>query len=92
MVLNNGTHRAYALRAAGITRIPCVVQAIEHPDELAYAGGTELTEDYLALFQSPRPPLFKDFFDPNLAFEFDAAKTTRQIEISIDVKTVRIRQ
>ena len=64
MVLNNGYHRAYALRAAGITHVPCMVQAIAHPEELAFAGGSSLIDNFDELFSSARPPLFKDFFDP----------------------------
>ena len=35
LILNNGSHRAYALRSAGITRVPALVQAITREDQLS---------------------------------------------------------
>jgi hypothetical protein len=90
MILNNGYHRAYALRARGVTRVPCLIQGIGHPDELAFAGGSELVGDYGLLFDAPRPPLFKDLFDPELAQVFAAPATRRQIQVTIDVQSLRV--
>lgn len=39
IVLNNGYHRAYALRSLGITHVPMAIQVISRPDELALTGG-----------------------------------------------------
>ncbi len=90
MVLNNGYHRTYALRQLGFKYIPCVIQAIDHPEELAFAGGSELIEDYVDLFQNMRPPLFKDFFNQALTYRIDALRSKTQIQISIDVDSVRV--
>ncbi|MEO8280173.1 MAG: hypothetical protein ABI564_10820 [Ideonella sp.] len=90
MVLNNGYHRAYALRAAGIERVPCVIQAIAHPEELAFAGGSSLVDNFDDLFKSPRPPLFKDFFDPQLTTRLKLHRTRKQVQISISIETLRV--
>ncbi len=90
MVLNNGYHRAYALRAAGITHVPCVIQAIAHPEELAFAGGSSLIDNFDELFRSPRPPLFKDFFDPQLTTTLKLPRTRKQVQISISIETLRV--
>lgn len=90
MVLNNGYHRAYALRAAGITHAPCIVQAIAHPEELAFAGGSSLIANYDELFKSPRPPLFKDFFNPELTVHLRLPATRKQVQVTITIETLRV--
>ena len=40
LVLNNGYHRAYALRELGVTHAPAVVQEVQRADEVGAAGGT----------------------------------------------------
>jgi hypothetical protein len=90
MVLNNGYHRAYALRSLGITHAPCVIQVISHADELAYAGGSELIDQHAALFASRRPPVFKDFFDDHLTTILKVQRTRTQLQINIDVQTIKV--
>jgi len=34
LILNNGSHRAYALRDIGLTHVPCLVQRISRRDEM----------------------------------------------------------
>ncbi len=41
LVLNNGSHRAYALRAAGISHVPAAVQQVTRRDELAVIASGE---------------------------------------------------
>ena len=38
LVLNNGYHRAYALRSLGLTHAPCIVQTVTRGEELGLAG------------------------------------------------------
>lgn len=60
VVLGNGFHRVFALRAAGVTHIPVIVQHINNPAlefPLAVVG---INRDYLLGHQ--RPVLMKDFF------------------------------
>jgi hypothetical protein len=90
MVLNNGFHRAWALRALGVTHVPCLIQGAEHADELALAGGSDLTEHYNTLFKSPRPPLFKDFFDPQLTTMMPGFRRRTQLVVTVDVQTLRV--
>lgn len=42
LILNNGSHRAYALRQAGITHVPCLVQNVTRRDELDTIAGVDL--------------------------------------------------
>ncbi len=90
MVLNNGYHRAYALRSLGVTHVPCVIQAVAHADELPFAGDASLSDDYATLFEAPRPPLFKDFFDPQLTLTLRLRRVMRQIQVRVSVETIRV--
>ncbi len=90
LVLNNGYHRAYALRSLGITHLPCVIQAVLHAEELAFAGESALIDDYASWFSAPRPPLFGDFFDPTLSTVLTRKRTRQQIQVSFTVETLRI--
>ena len=90
LVLNNGYHRAYALRSLGITHVPCVIQAMLHADELAFAGESALIDDYADWFSAPRPPLFKDFFDPLLSTVLKRPRTRQQIQVSFTVETLHV--
>lgn len=61
VVLNNGFHRVYALRSAGVKKIPVIVQLaanaqIEFPGQIC-----GVPREYL--LGHPRPPLVKDFFE-----------------------------
>src|SRR2546430_11202463 len=41
LILNNGSHRAYALRELGITRVPCIVQHVSCREELNVLACTD---------------------------------------------------
>ncbi len=78
MILGNGFHRLYALRALGLTHAPVVVQQITHPQlEMPPAIG-ELPREHLV--DTTRPGLMKDFFDERLVCEItqkEFIKTTQ---------------
>jgi hypothetical protein len=64
LILANGFHRVFALRAAGVTHAPIVVRHVANAE-------IEFPDQYLAsprayLLQHPRPVLVKDFFDSRL--------------------------
>lgn len=84
LVLANGTHRAYALRARGITHVPCVVRQVTHEDELDALEVPELRRAAVYL-RSPRPPVFKDYFDPAVhkVLLLPRRKTLVQVQVSI---------
>lgn len=84
LILNNGSHRAYALREMGIRRLPCVVQTVSRRDELELANDEvqRHPDRYLA---SPRPPMLKDYFDPKLRKVVAVARTARMLKLSFGV-------
>lgn len=83
LVLHNGSHRAYALRATGQTHAPCLVQHISRHEELrAIVGdGHPLTAPGENILTTERPPLFKDYFDEQLRMIVSVPAVVRQIQV-----------
>ena len=86
VVLHNGYHRAVAMRAAGITHAPCIVQTVTRKDELEVSAGPAVVEDPAFYFRSRRPPLLKDFFDPRIVTTLKARPLRRLVEVSFEVR------
>ena len=86
MVLHNGYHRAVALRAAGFTHAPCIVQDVTRRDELDLTAASTVAGDPAFYFRAPRPPLLKDFFDPRLRTVLHTRRAERFVEVSFEVK------
>jgi hypothetical protein len=66
LILTNGSHRAFALRDLGVTHAPCVVIRINREDEIDMRAPEPVRENRELYLRSPRPPMFKDYFDPRL--------------------------
>lgn len=86
MLLNNGYHRALALRALGITHAPCVVQTVTRRAELAVAAPQRVIDDAAFYFKAARPPLLKDFFDPRLSKIVPVHRMRKVVEVSFETK------
>lgn len=86
LVLHNGYHRAYAMRAAGLTHAPCLVQTVTRTDELAIAASEKVSDDPEFYFRSRRPPILKDFFDPRLARRFPLRPQRTIVEVEVKVR------
>jgi hypothetical protein len=80
LILSNGSHRAYALMAAGITHVPAVVQRATRDDELQLVVPRVLQEKQLYL-DNPRPPMLKDYFSESLHAVVQAPPRHRQIRV-----------
>jgi hypothetical protein len=86
VLLCNGYHRAVALRALGVTHAPCVVQTASRVDELEVTVKSRIADDAEFYFESARPPLLRDFFNPQLIMMLPIRPRTRQIEVNFEVK------
>jgi hypothetical protein len=64
LFLCDGFHRAYRLLQAGFSQVPCVVQEVPGLGQIVRHGSSFFQEPVL---MAPRPPLFTDFADPELA-------------------------
>jgi hypothetical protein len=86
LVLNNGHHRAYALRELGVTHAPCVVQEVTRREELKVVGGGRLRREPDRYLSGPRPPMLRDFFDPLISRRVRLVKKTRHVRVSFTVE------
>jgi len=86
VLLTNGYHRACALRALGVTHAPCVIQTATGGDELRTAVRARVAEQPEFYFESARPPLLKDFFDPKIRKVLPIRNQVHLVEVTVDVK------
>jgi hypothetical protein len=85
LILNNGSHRSYALRELGISRVPCIVQHVSSRDELTALACTAVTDSPNFYLQEPRPMMLKDYFEPRLRKVMPVHRRLRQIRVKFDV-------
>jgi hypothetical protein len=85
LILNNGSHRAYALREMGVTHVPCIVQHVSSRDELSVLASTAITDAPNFFLQEPRPMMLKDYFDPRLRKVMSVHRRLRQVTVKFDV-------
>jgi hypothetical protein len=81
LVLNNGSHRAYALRDLGLTHAPCIVQQVTRRDELDLVASGDVQVNPDRYLKVPRPPLLKDYFDPQLRKVVPVPRKNRLVRV-----------
>jgi hypothetical protein len=86
MILNNGSHRAYALRDAGVKVVPCIVQRVSRRDELEAIGGGDLAANPDRYLKDERPPMLKDYFDDELIKRANVPRQNWQVRVSVGVE------
>lgn len=84
LVLANGTHRAYALRSRGITHAPFLILDVTREEDFELAAMAELKQNASRYLTAPRPPLFKDYFDPMLAHRVRVPR--RKLTVKVECK------
>lgn len=91
LILNNGSHRAYALRELGITHAPCLVQRVSSAEEFSVLMGNDHVLKNRELYlKAPRPPVLKDYFDPLLRKVVRIPRRARQVKITFMVEAIDI--
>lgn len=85
LILNNGGHRAYALREMGIARVPCIVQHVSCREELSVLACTAVTDAPNFFLREPRPMMLKDYFDPRLRKILRVHRRTRQVMVKFEI-------
>jgi hypothetical protein len=85
LILNNGSHRAYALRDMGVTHVPCIVQHASSRAELELVGSRFVRRDPDYYLKHPRPPMVKDYFDPQLRKIVPVHRRLRQVTVKFEV-------
>lgn len=86
-VLNNGHHRAHALRAMGLKRAPCLIQPCASHEDLRQAAVAEIVDNDDLYFDAPRPPLLRDFDRPELARPLQTQRLERIVRIRFEVES-----
>jgi len=86
LILNNGSHRAYALRKMGVTHVPCIIQHAASRDEVDAVAASEVRKDPDFYLQHARPSMLKDYFDPRLHLVLSVYRRLRQIAVRFDVE------
>ncbi len=85
LILNNGSHRAFALRELGVTHAPCIVQLVSSRDELDVVGSSKVRERPDQYLRHPRPSLLKDYFNPKLRKIVPIHRRLRQVTVKFEV-------
>jgi hypothetical protein len=90
LVLINGSHRAYALREMGITHAPCVVLDVSQEHEFDLKVPDPVKENSELYLRHPRPPLFKDYFDPRLMTLMQVPRTNNLVQLQIGYQKIAL--
>ena len=91
-VIDNGHHRAYALRRMGFTHAPCIVECVTRLGELELVGSSNVVSHPEFYFKAARPPLLKDFFDPRICKILRVRKLMQMVEIKFEVKDYEFKE
>ncbi|PYK99358.1 MAG: hypothetical protein DME19_08870 [Verrucomicrobia bacterium] len=90
LILNNGSHRAYALRKMGVTHVPCIVQHVSSREKLDVVAASEVVDKPDYYLKHPRPSMLRDYFNPKLHKVMAVHRQLRQITVKFDVESTYI--
>jgi hypothetical protein len=85
LILNNGSHRAYALRKRGFTRVPCIIQHVSSREELKLVATAEVDAHPDNFLKRARPMMLRDYFNPQLHRLMAVRRRLRQITVKFDI-------
>jgi len=86
LILNNGSHRAYALRKMGVTHVPCIIQHVSSREKLDVVAASEVADRPDYYLKHPRPSMLRDYFNPKLHTVMQVHRRMRQITVKFDVE------
>jgi hypothetical protein len=86
LILNNGSHRAFTLRQMGVTHVPCIIQHVSSRDELEAVASSAVRRNPDLYLKHARPPMLKDYFNPQLRMVMPVHRRLRQITIRFEVE------
>lgn len=89
LVLKNGTHRAYALRQAGIRRVPCLVETLPREHALGLLDDSELRQSVALQLAGARPALFRDYFDEQLTMAVRVRRAEQLLLVQVNVQSLK---
>ena len=80
LLLNNGYHRACALHTLALPTHR-IIQTVSRLDELDLPPNGRWLKTLISYFNTARPPLLKDFFDPKISKAWRIYKQVRMVEV-----------
>jgi hypothetical protein len=86
LILQNGSHRAYALREMGVTHVPCIIEHVSSEEELEVVVSSEVRDRPDLYLKHPRPPMLRDYFNPRLRKVMLVHRQLRQITVKFEVE------
>jgi hypothetical protein len=86
LILHNGSHRAYTLRAAGQKQVPCLIQNVTRSEELEALLGPEVLQRLDLYLSAARPPMLRDYFDERLHVRIPAPHIGRHVQIAMQAQ------
>jgi hypothetical protein len=85
LILNNGSHRAYALRRMGLTHAPCIVQHVSSRDELDLVASSDVRHNPDYYLKNRRPSMLKDYFDQRIHKVLQVHRRVRQVTVTFEI-------
>ena len=85
LILNNGSHRAYALREMGFTHVPCIVQHVSSRDQLDVVAASQVEDNPDYFLKHPRPSMLIDYFNPRLRKVMPVHRQLRQVTVKFEI-------
>jgi hypothetical protein len=90
LILNNGSHRAYALRKIGVTHVPCIIQHVTSLAKLDVVAGSEIMDNLDYFLKSPRPSMLRDYFNPKLHKVMPVHRKYRQLTVKFEIDDMNV--
>ena len=91
ILLVKGHHRARALRALGVTYLPCLVSVCADLDNLAACAPRRVVDTWQRYFADPRPPMLRDFDRRKLPFVYQSQPLRQQLRLQWTVTNEWVR-
>jgi hypothetical protein len=86
LILNNGSHRAYALRKLGFRSVPCIIQHVSSLHELDVVAASDIVDHPDAFLNNPRPSMLRDYFNPKLHKVMPVHRRLRQVTVRFETE------
>ena len=90
LILMNGSHRVYVLRELGFRHVPCLLTDAADEDAADFLLPAEIKQDRQFYLHAPRPPLFKDYFDPRLTKVVPVARKNYVLKAKLDLQKTTV--
>jgi len=90
IILNNGSHRAYALREMGFTHAPCIIQHVASREQLSIVASSDIRHGADYFLKHPRPSMLKDYFNPKLRKVMTVRRRIHQVTVKFEVDEIAV--